>query len=111
MKMQAIAKVCHEALRAYAEACGDDGVPPWEQAPTEERASMLDDVVKIASTQGITPEQMHEDWMRRKIEQGWTLGQFDRQKKQHPAIVPWRKVPRDYRVQRHLVHALTLTLP
>jgi len=35
-----IARVCHEAVRAYKQALGEEELPPWDEAPEWQAASM-----------------------------------------------------------------------
>jgi hypothetical protein len=83
-----IASVCHAANRAYCHALGDDSHLPWDEAPEDLKTSILNGVLK--AQMGMTPEQLHAEWMKYKIEQGWTYGEVkDVEKKTHPNLVPY----------------------
>ena len=35
-------------------------------------------------------KKVHESWMQRRLDEGWSFGQFrDDEKKEHPSIVPY----------------------
>ena len=97
-----IAKVCHEANRAYCESIGDQSQLKWEFAPEWQRQSAVKGV-KFHLEKDRQPEDSHESWMREKIEDGWKYGPVkDPDKKEHPCIVEFNKLPYEQQMKDFL---------
>jgi len=111
MDHREIAKVCHEANRAYCQTIGDDSQPSWEDAPEWQRESAVAGVSVIAANPSTTPEQSHEGWMRQKANDGWKYGPTkDATKKEHPCMVPYGSLPPEQRRKDHLFGAVCRSL-
>lgn len=104
-----IARVCHEANRAWCEANGDHSQPLWDDAPEWQRKSALIGVEGALG--GNTPEQSHESWLAVKEADGWVYGEVkDPEAKTHPCFVPYNELPAEQRVKDHLFVAIVSTL-
>lgn len=90
-----IARVCHEANRAYALAAGESPTlvhPTWFDAPEEIRESARVGVRQALN--GATPEQLHASWCDSKRDAGWAYGVArDNVLKIHPCLVPYADLP------------------
>lgn len=90
-----IARVCHEANRAYAQATGEPAAQihgSWFEAPEAIRESARVGVEK--ALEGATPEQLHESWIASKVADGWIYGPVrDNAAKVHPCLVPYDELP------------------
>lgn len=97
-----IAKVAHEANRAYCTAIGDDSQPPWDQAPDWQRDSAIKGVeAHLASD--LTPQESHEAWLEHKRAEGWTYGEVkNADLKQHPCFVPYAELPIEQRAKDYI---------
>lgn len=101
------ARVAHEVNRAYCQAIGDNSQPSWEDAPDWQKESAVAGVKAIRDNPDMTPEQSHENWMAQKKADGWTYGQKkDADKKEHPAFLPYAKLPQEQRVKDYLFGAV-----
>lgn len=105
-----IARVAHEANRAYQIAAGDPAPSPhWDDAPGWQRDSAIDGVAKALS--GYTPEELHTSWCEHKRRDGWTYGDVkDAEAKTHPCLVPYHKLPDEQKVKDDLFSAVVNTL-
>ena len=104
-----IARVCHEANRAWCVANGDDSQVPWDDAPEWQRQSAINGVQ--AALVGATPEQLHESWMQEKQRDGWVYGAVkNAATKEHPCLVPYDKLPIEQRRKDHLFRAIVSAL-
>lgn len=115
MKIEDIAKTCHEVNRAYCQAIGDDSQPPWEEAPEWMKSSALNGVHFHIANPSAGPESSHNHWMEERIRTGWKYGpEKDPDKKEHPCIVPFNDLPASQKVKDYLfravVHSLTSVL-
>lgn len=105
-----IARVCHEANKAYCEALGDLSQVPWEQAPEWQRESArLGVKLHLSGEHG--PEASHQSWMQQKINDGWAYGvEKNPELKTHPCIVPFENLPREQQAKdfifRAIVHSM-----
>ena len=106
-----IAKVCHEANRAYCMALGDNSQPAWEDAPDWQKHSALVGVNMHLANPDATPEMSHESWLAQKAAEGWSYGEVkDAEKKTHPCYLPYDQLPTEQKAKdyifRGVVHAL-----
>lgn len=109
-RIERIAKVCHEANRAYCQSLGDMSQPTWEDAPEWQRESARMGV-DLHLMGNFGPEASHIAWMNHKLNDGWKYGPVkDPEKKEHPCLVPFGALPREQQAKdfifRAIVHAL-----
>lgn len=105
-----VARVCHDANRAWQIATGDPAVsPPWDDAPEWQRASAIEGVRK--ALEGATGEQLHQDWCDFKTDDGWVYGDVkDETAKTHPCLVPYSELPVEQRRKDALFAAIVAAL-
>ncbi len=107
----AIAKVCHEANRAYCATLGDGSQPPWEDAPAWQRESAIKGVDHALANPGAKPSDSHESWLREKEAAGWKCGPVkDPEKREHPCFVPYDQLPPEQRAKDALFLAVVRAL-
>lgn len=107
----AIAKVCHEANRAYCETIGDDTQPSWANAPEWQRESAIKGVefhlgmLRAGTTP--SPSASHESWMAEKEAAGWRYGETkDPVAKTHPCFLPYDELPVAQRMKDYIFGAI-----
>ena len=68
-----------------------DGTQPleWEELSLSEREFAVKAFTEIMEGDFQGPEDLHNLWMRIKVESGWTLGEFNFENKTHPCIIPY----------------------
>lgn len=102
-----IARVSHEAIRAYKQALGEDPVPSWEDAPEWMRESSIEAVQSRMENPGAPPSAQHEAWMNQKEKTGWRYGPTkDPAQKTHPMMVPYGELPETERYKDVLIQAV-----
>ena len=111
MTIEDIAKVCHEANRAYCAAIDDHSQQAWNNAPEWQRTSAINGVRFHLDSPNAGPYGCHESWMKEKVDSGWVNGPVkDPEKKEHPCIVPYQDLPAEQKAKDSLfiavVHAL-----
>jgi hypothetical protein len=90
----AIAKVCHEANRAWCEAHGDFSQKSWEEAESWQKESAYDGIRFRIQNPTAPFDVQHTAWLREKLAAGWVYGEKkDAEKKTHPCIVPFDELP------------------
>lgn len=101
-----IARICHEINRAYCESLGDHSQPAWEDAPQWQKDSAIRGVEFHLAHPDASPSASHDEWMRHKLDEGWTLGAIkDDRLKTHPALVPYYSLPQWQRSKDYLFRA------
>lgn len=92
MICEQLAKVCHQANKAYCEVIGDKSQVNWEEAPEWQRQSAISGV-RFHLKEDRQPSDSHENWMKEKLADGWVFGEVkDAVKKTHPCIVAYEKL-------------------
>jgi len=95
-----IAKICHQANKAYCEALGDTSQPEWEDAPDWQCKSAINGVLYHLEHPDSKPSDSHVNWLAEKRETGWEYGPVkDPDKKQHPCFVPYDQLPEDQKAK------------
>jgi RyR domain len=99
------ARVARETIRAYQRSIGDPVSPPWAEAESWDRDSMLAGVRAVRA--GATPEELHERWVGRRTEEGWTLGPVkDTTARTHPCLAPYQELSIEQRAKDVLFAAV-----
>jgi hypothetical protein len=98
-----IARVCHEVNRAYCQSIGDDSQPEWNEAPEWQKQSAIDGVKFRIAHPAVSPFEMHDNWWRGKVNDGWVYGPTkDVEKKEHPCMVPYNELPQEQKTKDFL---------
>jgi len=101
-----IAKICHEANKAYCETLGDQSQPYWRSAPVWQKDSAIDGV-QAHLVSDLTPEQSHNKWWEHKIANGWKHGtEKDTEKKIHPCMIAYNDLPIEQRRKDQLFKSI-----
>jgi hypothetical protein len=111
LAIKRIARVCHEAIRAFCAGLGDYSLAAWDDAPEWQRRSTVDNVRFHLANPEATDAATHESWLRDRESRGWRYGPVkDEAKKEHPCMVPFAQLPAPEqakdRLFRAVVHAL-----
>ena len=75
LSIESVAKICHEANRAYCEILQDFTQKPWDSAPDWQRNSSIIGVTAIIKNPSLGPADSHYGWMREKLQDGWSYGE------------------------------------
>lgn len=106
-----IARVCHEANRAYCKALGDESQLPWDGAPEWQRSSAVQGVRFILANDDAPPSASHDSWLKEKYATGWKYGPVkDADKKEHPCCVPYDELPVEQKAKDYIFGAIVRSL-
>ena len=110
MDIEKIAKITHEANRAWCQFNGDNSQETWENSPDWQKQSAISGVKFHLENPNANDSASHEEWLKFKLSEGWVYGEFkDAAAKTHPCMVPFDQLPRDQQFKdklfRTLVHA------
>jgi len=109
--IETIARVAHEANRAWCEAHGDMSQPAWDAAPDWQRDSAMVGVRFHLDNPNAGDSASHDAWFNHKVADGWVFGEVkDPVAKTHPCIVPFAHLPKEQQTKdalfRSIVHAI-----
>lgn len=94
LSIEEAAKLLHKNNRVFCAIFGDESHSNWGNLAQHMRDSIISGVKKFLENPEITPEQSHQAWVEWKQANGWVFGkQKDIEKKVHPNLVPFDKLP------------------
>jgi len=110
-QIETIAKVCHQANKAYCQSLGDESQQDWDYADQAIRDSAFNGVLHILLNPDCTPADLHESWSKEKVSNGWVYGEEkDAHAKTHPCLVPYSDLPEAQRKKDALFGAIARAL-
>lgn len=110
-KITNIARICHEANRAFCQSLGDNSQLSWDEAPQWQRDSAIRGVEFRLINPHSAISTQHEAWSTDKLKDGWVYGEVkDAEKKTHPCLVPFDCLPVEQQQKDKLFAAIVLAL-
>lgn len=110
-KETSIARVCHEANKAYCISIGDDSQKSWDEAGSDIRYSAVSGVNFRLMNPEATAADQHESWYSQKQADGWKYGPVkDPETKQHPCMVTYEELPIEQQKKDKLFSAIVTAL-
>jgi len=111
MTIEDIAKIAHQANKAYCESLGDFSQNDWDSAPDWQKNSCISGVNFLAENLSAGPDASHNNWLKDKEADGWTYGSVkDVEKKEHPCFVPYEDLPAEQQLKDGLFYSIVTTL-
>jgi len=111
MKPADIARICHEANRAYCLSLGDASQPSWDDAPDWQRTSAVNGVAFNLARPDAPASHSHDCWLEEKRAAGWRYGAVkDAERKEHPCFLPYEQLPAEQKRKDHLFKAIVNAL-
>lgn len=106
----AIARVAHEAVRAFAAANGEFK-SSWEHLDLASQDRIIRGVEALAESPFRTPAENHANWLDDMDEAGWTWGEkHDAELKTHPAFMQFDDLPETFRRRNEIFLAVVKSL-
>ena len=110
-QVHAIARVCHEANRAWCEINGDESQRPWALADGWQTQSAIRGVMFRLENPRAPDSATHDAWSADKISEGWRYGEVkDPSARTHPCLVPFDELPAEQRMKDVLFGALVRSM-
>lgn len=110
--LASIARIAHEANRAWFEYNDDTSQPTWDRAPEWQKASAIAGVAFHLRNPAAGDSASHDAWMSHKLAEGWIYGETKdpgASPPTHPCLVPFDQLPAAQqfkdRIFRTIVHA------
>ncbi len=111
MNDQQIARVCHEANKAYCSAIGDNSQKSWDEAAEWQRESAVHGVTFARNNPAAPASAQHDAWLADKLADGWKYGPVkDANKKEHPCCVEYSELPIEQQKKDALFKAIVQAL-
>lgn len=105
--INAIARICHEANRAYCVSMGDNSQVSWDEAPEWQRKSAVNGVIYHKENPDSQACDSHNNWLKEKRESGWKYGVVKNpEKKEHPCFVEFKNLPKAQQLKDSLFLAI-----
>lgn len=107
LTVEQVARLCHNLNRDYCWMLGDYSQPPFDEAPGWQVESAIQGVYFRLRNPEVTPEQMHENWMKQKVDDGWVYGPIkDPERKSHPCLIPYAQLGPEQKLKDHLFSSI-----
>ena len=111
MRIEDVAKICHEANKALCESLYDDSQVDWDEAPNWQKESAKKGVVFNIDNPDAPASSSHDSWLAEKKDNGWKYGEVKNAvKKEHPCFVPYDELPKEQQAKDHLFKAVVGSL-
>lgn len=111
MNIIEVAKITHEANRAYCQTLGDRSQVPWEDAPQWQRDSAIKGVEFNLANPDAPASASHDSWLEEKRRDGWKYGEVKNpEAKEHPCFVPYEELPEAQKAKDYLFKGIVLAL-
>jgi hypothetical protein len=109
--VEKIARVCHEANRAYCITIGDNSHESWPEAFEWQRESSRAGVRAVLTGRIQNPGDAHREWLAHKKDTGWKFGAVkDPVSLTHPSMLPFEQLPHDEQLKDYLFMAVVNAL-
>lgn len=109
-RVEQIARVCHEANRAYCATLGDYSQPAWEDAADWQKISARNGVIfhlDRPKGEAPSPSASHDSWLAQKTAEGWKYGPVKNPAtKEHPCFLPYDELPLSERLKDYIFGAI-----
>ena len=95
MKIEEIARICHNANKTLCEINGDYSQMEWYSAEEWQRESAIEGVEFAKNNPDAPDSSQHDAWCDFKTGEGWVYGEVkDAVAKTHPCLVPFEDLPK-----------------
>jgi hypothetical protein len=111
VKVEDVARVCHEANKALCITLKDFSQLPWNLAEEWQRQSAINGVLFALDNPEAPASAQHDSWLADKERDGWKYGEVkDAEKKEHPCIVAYEELPEEQKAKDYLFKAIVNSL-
>lgn len=107
-----VAQVAYEAMAAYDLVTKSGKRPHWEELSDEQKNMYIEHAkFSMRHRNEFNPMDQHNDWVKRKEEEGWTYGaEYSLVDRRHPHLLPFQRLPKVVRIKRWLFDAIVANM-
>lgn len=110
-RVNRIAEVSYEAIRAYSYTLGEPLRAPWDHASEHRREATRRGVRGILLGHLRDARAAHDAWLSEHRAEGWNWGPIiDEHTRRHPALLPYEQLPQVQRTKGELCRAVVLAM-
>lgn len=103
LKVEDLARIAHEANRAYCRGIYDYSHKSWDDTPQEIKDTTIAGVEFLINNPSVSPSDMHNNWCKDKASKGWKYGpRKDVENKLHPCMVEYLDLSEEQRLKDSL---------
>lgn len=107
MKTNDIARVVHEANRAYSQTIFDYSSRPWADTAPEIMNSTITGVEFLLRNPDVSPSLIHEHWVSERKKNGWKWGPRENlETKEHPNMMDYDRLSPEEQVKDRIFIAV-----
>ena len=108
LTIEQAAEVAHEVNKAYCESIGDKSQLSWADSGEWQRTNAINGInFYVDQMIPVTPEVMHNNWMRQLVANGWIYGvKKSTIHMTHPCIRPYSELPEEQKIKDYLFCAV-----
>lgn len=111
MKIEDIARICHEALVALCRSQRDNSQRPWSRLKKAEKQRVMELVTWRVLNLDKSIGRVHEHWCKAMEAAGWTYGaKKDAKVKTHPCLAPFDTLPFEQQAKAALLAGICKSL-
>jgi hypothetical protein len=111
IEVDEIAHIIYEVNRLFCAALGDHSQPRWADVQNWQVKSIKNGISRVVTNPSLTPEKSHKNWLRDMELDGWKYGEKkDVEKKEHPCMVEYEKLPEEQKVKDKLFTSIVKAL-
>lgn len=101
------AKCGHSVMQCVGSGFGHKALPQWAFCSDDYKEKVLRNTQAILN-QARSCRALHNGWVKVMIHNGWTLGERDNEKKQHPHLMDFNDLPADVRLKMKAFRAAVM---
>jgi hypothetical protein len=106
-----VAKVCHQANKAFCESIGDYSQRDWNDAPQWQTNSAINGVNFQIANPDAPASSSHDSWLEEKRNAGWKWGPIKNEDlKEHPCFCAYDELPPEQQAKDHIFKAVCQAL-
>lgn len=107
LSVEQVAQLCHVVNKELCWLLGDYSQPPFNEAPEWQVESAIQGVYFRLMNPDVTPEQMHDNWSKQKVADGWVYGPIKcPERKSHPCLIPYHQLGPEQKLKDFLFSAV-----
>lgn len=94
-----IAEQAHAVNNVWTKEVGNETRPEWNTLSQEDKEHYIHAVSNAIDSKLYSPAEAHKQWSTWMLAQGWEHGEYNRDEKKHPNLIPFEQLPESEKVK------------